>query len=114
MKLLCKVMALAVLVTVISPGVLVFGSTQAPPQKPAGCHEHGQKPPTPSPVTYQCCRVGHQIATVREALNLRSRLLSLSRIIEFVVPAAADSNRARQSNPRMLAFSPPAATSLRI
>ncbi len=114
MKAICKVIAMALLVTVVSPTVPAYGFSQHAQQKPASCHEHGQKAPAPGPATYQCCRGGHQFAVVREATNLRLPVVSSSRLVELVVPASADFNRGRPSNPRMVASGPPAATSLRI
>ncbi|MGA7381515.1 MAG: hypothetical protein WBX03_11740 [Terriglobales bacterium] len=110
MKLLYKVMVWALLVTVASPGVLMFGSTQAPPQKAAGCHEHGRR--APGPVTYQCCRAGHRVAAVREAVELRTPFLVLSSVVEFAVFSSL--RPAGQDHPKTPAFSPPSVTSLRI
>jgi hypothetical protein len=87
MKPLCKMIALVMLVAVVSPAlfgqVFVLVPAQAPQPRPAGCHEHGQKVPSPSPVTYQCCRVGHQFATVRDAVSLRAPFVTVSRAEVF-------------------------------
>jgi hypothetical protein len=113
MKSRCKMMALVLLTVMVSPMALPYVSTQRP-QPSAGCHEHGQKAPSPSPVTYQCCRAGHQFVAVRESADLGSGLLSLSPAIEFVTPALARATRQVQLQPWSLAFGPPGATSLRI
>ena len=84
MKPLGKVMALLLLLAVVSP---VHGVAQ--PQ-PARCHEHGKKAPAPNPVTYQCCRAGHQLAAVREALNLRAPFVAVSRAVESAATPSAE------------------------
>lgn len=116
MKPLCKMIALLMLVAVVSP--VLFGQVLAPAQTPqprqAGCHEHSQKVPAPGPVTYQCCRVGHQFAAVREAVDFRSTLSPLSQAMEFVVPRLAWATGQARLEPWSPAFGPPSVTSLRI
>jgi hypothetical protein len=112
MKLLCKLIALVLLVTAVSPVALASGLIQTPQQKPAGCHEHGRKTPVPSPVRYECCRTGHQFAAVREAVDLRFAVLQLSHVIELSVPSLPEpACRAQSKAP---AFGSPGVTSLRI
>jgi hypothetical protein len=117
MKPLCKMIALVLLV-VVSPvlfgQVFVLGPAQSPQPRQAGCHEHGQEVPSPSPVTYQCCRVGHQFAAVREPVDFRSRLSSLSPAMEFVVPRLAWATGQARLQLWSPAFGPPSVTSLRI
>lgn len=113
MKRLYKVIAVGLLAAVVSPMLpQVYGAAQASRQKPAGCHEHGQKLPAPAPVTYQCCRVGHQFAAVREAVELRSAALQLSHVIELSVPSLPEPACQAQSRPP--GFGSPGVTSLRI
>jgi hypothetical protein len=87
MKPLCKVSVLLVLVSMVSPVLFaqVYGSVPTPAPRPAACHEHGQKAPTPGPVTYQCCRAAHQWAAVQEPVTLRAPFVPVSRVEEFGV-----------------------------
>jgi|HubBroStandDraft_6_1064221.scaffolds.fasta_scaffold00171_35 hypothetical protein len=116
MKALCKMIALVLLTAVVSPLLFgqVNGSTPSPQPKAAGCHEHGRRSPAPSPVTYQCCWAGHQVATLRNSADLRSRLLLLSPAIEFVAPGLARTTYQARLEPWSPTFGPPGVTSLRI
>src|SRR6266404_2715210 len=40
-------------------------SAQSPHEKPAGCHQHGNKLPDRAPTDYKCCVAGHASAIVR-------------------------------------------------
>jgi hypothetical protein len=40
-------------------------SAQSPHEKPAGCHQHGNKLPERVPTDYRCCVAGHASAMVR-------------------------------------------------
>jgi hypothetical protein len=82
MKTFGRVIALVLLVAGVLPVVPAYGSTQS---QPAGCHQHGQRVPAPVPVTYGCCRVGHQFAAVRELVSLRVPFMPVSRVDEFGV-----------------------------
>jgi hypothetical protein len=113
MKPLGKLIALVLLMAVVSPALpQAYGLTANSQPKAAGCHEHGQKAPAPNPVSYQCCRAGHQFAAVREAVELRSAVLQLSYGIELSVPSLPEP--ACQGQPRLPAFGSPGVTSLRI
>ena len=112
MKLLCKVIAWVLLMAAVSPVAPAYGWVQTPQPRPAGCHEHGRKLPAPGPVTYECCRAGHQFAAVREAVELRSAALQLSHEIELAVPWLPERACPAQSRPP--AFGSPGMTSLRI
>jgi hypothetical protein len=112
MKLLGKMVALGLLVTAVSPVVLAYRTAQAPPQKPAGCHEHGQRSPAPNPVTYKCCQLGHQSAAVREAVELRSPVVQWFRGVEL--GAAPLLVLGCQSRPNSSGTGSPGITSLRI
>jgi hypothetical protein len=114
MKPLGQMIALVLLVSVVSPMLFaqVYGRPQTPQPRLAGCHEHGQKAPAPSPTTYQCCRAGHQFAAVREAVELRSAVLRSPYVIELSVPSLPEP--ASQGQPRPPALGSPGVTSLRI
>jgi hypothetical protein len=36
--------------------------------RPAGCHQHGAKPPANTPVSYRCCQSGHDSAILQSSL----------------------------------------------
>ena len=112
MKLLCKMVAFGLLVTAGSPVVLACAVQAPEPPKVAGCHEHGQK--SPRPVTYECCRAGHQVAAVREAVKLREPLAQRFHAVEFSGPVSEESHRVRQSGAGISALSAWDVTSLRI
>jgi hypothetical protein len=40
-------------------GTQALASPTMPPEHPAGCHSHGPAVPTHTPVSYQCCVMGH-------------------------------------------------------
>jgi len=105
-------MAWVLLVTAVSPLALAYGSRQTSQQKPAGCHERGQKVPAPGSDRYQCCRAGHQFAAVRETVDLRSRILRWCPVVEFTAPAFSIVVYSIQSKPGV--FDSPGVTSLRI
>jgi hypothetical protein len=111
MNRLGKAIALALLVAVISPMLpaQVYFSTLP---RPAGCHEHGQKAPAPRPVSYQCCRAGHQFAAVRETVNLGAPFLQMCPLVESAVIRVAGSGRQGQAEPPV--FDSSGVTSLRI
>lgn len=88
MKLLGKMITLALLGAMISPLALVYGRSLA--QAPASCHEHRPKAPAPSPVSYECCRAGHQFAAVRELVNTRGVFVLVSRVVGFGVTSSVE------------------------
>jgi hypothetical protein len=113
MKLLGKVIALALLLAVVSPFVpRAYG--QVAVHQPAGCHEHGQKTSPPRPLTYQCCQAGHQFAAVRETIGFRDSFQTLSSVVEFAVPVLVGPSHQIRLEPWLAAFGPPGVTSLRI
>jgi len=73
------VLLTAVCLSSVTVDAFAFGSNQ----RPAGCHEHREKTPTPSPTSYQCCLYGHDSAIVT-AFSLVQSDLQRS-------PAASDS-----------------------
>jgi len=110
MKLLDTMVTLALLVAMVSPMALAYGPREAP--QPAGCHEHGQKSPVPSPVSYQCCRAGHQFAAVRELVNLRAAFVAVYCVVEFSVAPPVELVGQYQSRP--LDLGSPGVAALRI
>jgi hypothetical protein len=113
MKPLCKLITLLLLTAIASLALpQAYGPAASSRLRAAGCHEHGQKGPAPSPTTYQCCRSGHQFAAVREAVELRSAVLQLSYAQALPVPSVPEPTC--QGQPRPPAFALPGVTSLRI
>jgi hypothetical protein len=111
MKPLCKLIAVVLLLTVLSPAIpQVYLAAQT--AQPAGCHKHSQKAPAPNPATYQCCRAAHQFAAVREAVDSRSSFVQLSSVSDFVVPASL--GIVGPTPPKAPVFGSPGVTSLRI
>jgi hypothetical protein len=110
MKLLGRMITWALLGAMISP--LALGYVRSPVQAPASCHEHGPKAPAPSPVSYQCCRAGHQFAAVRELVNLRGVFVLVSRVVEFGVTSSMEVVGQNQSRP--LDIGSPGVAALRI
>jgi hypothetical protein len=110
MKFPGKMMAWLLLVALVSP--LATGQVYVSPQaQPAGCHEHSQKVPA-TPVTYQCCRAGHQFAAVREAVNLRAPFMAVSRVAEIALSSSSEVVCRNQAGSPVLGS--PGVTSLRI
>lgn len=56
------------------------GHMMPAPVRPAGCHQHGAKPPASVPVSYRCCQGGHDSAILQtsSAVQLSSNLLATS------------------------------------
>jgi hypothetical protein len=113
MKPLCKMVAFALLTAALSPSFSQAYAANNIQRQPAGCHEHGRKVPA-TPLTYQCCQTGHQVAALRESLDLRARFLQSPSVIEFVVLPCVTSPRQFHSELWSPALGPPDATSLRI
>jgi hypothetical protein len=61
-----------------------LSSAQGPHEKPAGCHQHGNKLPEREPADYKCCVAGHGSAIVRPSGVSQPALQGT-----FVLPFAA-------------------------
>jgi hypothetical protein len=112
MKPLGKMIGLLLLLTMAAPIVPAYSPAQIAQPKPAGCHEQGQKSSLPEPLTYQCCRAGHQFAAVREVVGLRSPLVQWFYGVEL--GAAPLLVLVCQSQPNSSDSGSPGSTSLRI
>jgi hypothetical protein len=44
----------------------------------AGCHQHGAKPPAPTPSSYRCCQVGHNSALLQSAASAQLSLAAVA------------------------------------
>ena len=53
---------------------------------PAGCHQHGMKPPAFPPVSYRCCQTGHDSAILQNSFVTQ---LSFSRSVTTIASADA-------------------------
>jgi hypothetical protein len=112
MKPLGKMIGLLLLLAMTAPIVVAYGPVQIAQQKPAGCHQHGQKSSVPEPVTYRCCGAGHQFAAVREVVEVRSPLVQWSYGVELgVAPLPV---LVCESQPNSSDSGSPGSTSLRI
>jgi len=66
MKGCARIVALVlVLAGMTSSLAAQLSSAQGPHEKPAGCHQHGNKVPERVPADYRCCVAGHGSAIVR-------------------------------------------------
>jgi len=72
-----------------------LSSASSPHEKPAGCHEHGNKSPERAP-DYKCCVAGHEAAILRPACiphevtqSASAVLLPLLRVSYFPSPLIA-------------------------
>lgn len=57
-----------------------LNSASSPHEKPAGCHEHGNKSPERSP-DYKCCVAGHEAAILRPACIPNDVTQSVSAVV---------------------------------
>jgi hypothetical protein len=44
----------------------------------AGCHQHGAKPPAPTPSNYRCCQIGHNSALLQSATSTQLPLVAMA------------------------------------
>src|SRR5882672_8748650 len=82
-------------------------------KRPAGCHEHGDKTPTPHPTNYECCVIGHNTA-VPQASYTATPVLHWS---QNVLVGESQTSLPGIGHSQTLAVSsgsPPGATPLRI
>ena len=56
--------------------------------RPAGCHQHGAKPPASAPVSYRCCQSGHDSAILQTLLTPRLSGFSTGVSIPVPIPVA--------------------------
>jgi hypothetical protein len=58
--------------------------------RPAGCHQHGAKPPASVPVSYRCCQNGHDSAILQtsRAAQVSSTLLATGDVMPAPVTIA--------------------------
>ena len=81
-------------------------------ERPAGCHEHGDKTPTPHPTKYECCVIGHNTAVPRAAYSGEPLLYDIQ--IELVGEAPIESLATGLESLFISSGDPPGATPLRI
>ena len=83
-----------------------------PLERPAGCHEHGSKAPTPRPASSECCVVGHNTALPQTAHSFEPVLLNDR--IELVGDAPLDLLAVGMEKLFISSGDPPGSTPLRI
>lgn len=63
---------LGLLLSTVMAALSVAGQPAAPmtgvASRPAGCHQHGAKPPATAPLSYSCCQSGHNSAILPASL----------------------------------------------
>jgi len=83
-------------------------------QSPAGCHQHGDKTPSPHPQSFVCCLSGHDSAIVQASSMTAPACSDRFHVADFatdtVVVLRADGNARRFIS----SGDPPAASPLRI
>jgi hypothetical protein len=116
MTMMNQIISVVLLLAVLPIAAPQASSTALPETSaPAACHRHGGRAPSRSPVTHECCEVGHQAAVLVKAPGtLRTWLLALCAVSDSPEPfissnfvAGVDGAIARQG-------SPPRSTPLRV
>jgi hypothetical protein len=80
------VLLLAAMATVVVAGQ--EGPLMVVAARPAGCHQHGAKPPVSAPVSYRCCQSGHDSAILQTLLTPQLSGFSTSVSIPVPIPVA--------------------------
>ena len=65
-----KALAVLLLTAMASLSVTTQGADMVA-ARPAGCHQHGTKPPVSMPVSYRCCQSGHDSAMPQASVTFR-------------------------------------------
>jgi len=106
----------SVLVTAVSVGALtvpMLTLAAAANVQPAGCHQHGQKPPTRQPSSYTCCLAGHDSAVPQASFAPRPVLMEAT-IFELCVPLIRIARLGAVGPLPLCSGDPPGTTPLRI
>jgi len=82
--------------------------------RPAACHQHDGAPPSPQPVSYRCCRSGHDSAILQSTfwsqLDSSDQPASVERTRIFTLPSTLPIVRQVSAS----SADPPGLTALRI
>ena len=111
-----QIIAVVLLLAVLPIAAPQANSTALPQSSaPASCHGHGGHAPSRSPVTHECCEVGHQAAVLVEAPGiLRSSLLALRAVSDCPEPFISSDFDAGVGGAIARRGSPPSSTPLRV
>jgi len=111
-----RIIAVVLLLAVLPIAAPPAHSTALPQSSaPAPCHRHGGRAPSRSPVTHECCEVGHQAAVlVKTPGTLRTSLLALCAASDSPEPFISSNFVAGLGGAIARQGSPPSSTPLRV
>ena len=111
-----QIIAVVLLLAVLPISAPQANSTALPQSSaPAPCHRHGGRAPSRSPVTHECCEVGHQAAVlVKTPGTLRTSLLALCAVSDSPEPFVSSDFVAGVGGAIARQGSPPSSTPLRV
>ena len=106
-----SIMPLGVLLSAMGSNSTALPQSSAP----APCHRHGGHAPSRSPVTHECCEVGHQAAVLVKAPGtLRRSLIAVCVISDSPEPFISSDFVAGFAGAIARQGSPPSSTPLRV
>jgi hypothetical protein len=101
-------------VTIVVPLAGQDASVMTATARPAACHQHDGAPPSPQPVSYRCCRSGHDSAILQSTfwsqLDSSDQPASVERTRIFTLPSTLPIVRQVSAS----SADPPGLTALRI
>ena len=111
-----QIIAVVLLLAVLPIAAPQAHSTALPETSaPAACHRHGGRVPSRSPVTHECCEVGHQAAVlVKASGTLRRSLISVCAVSDSPEPFISSDFVAGFAGAIARQGSPPSSTPLRV
>ena len=111
-----QIIAVVLLLAVLPIAAPQAHSTALPQSSaPASCHGHGGHAPSRSPVTHECCEVGHQAAVLVKAPGtLRRSLIAVCVISDSPEPFISSDFVAGVGGAIARQGSPPSSTPLRV
>src|ERR1700686_4421769 len=77
---------LLILMATVSPAGQDTMVMREPAARPAGCHQHGAKPPASMPTSYRCCQGGHDSAILQRSLTTPLSSAPVSGVASIPVP----------------------------
>ena len=111
-----QIIAVVLLLAVLPIAAPQANSTASPQSSaPASCHGHGGHAPSRSPVTHECCEVGHQAAVLVKAPGtLRRSLIAVCAVSDSPEPFISSDFVAGFAGAIARQGSPPSSTPLRV
>ena len=111
-----QIIAVVLLLAVLPIAAPQANSTAFPQSSaPASCHGHGGHAPSRSPVTHECCEVGHQAAVLVKAPGtLRRSLIAVCAVSDSPEPFISSDFVAGFAGAIARQGSPPSSTPLRV